>query len=899
MTDMGGLMHGPSPGGETQSTPMMAQYLEIKQAHPGNLLFYRMGDFYELFFADAEKASATLGIALTKRGKHLGEDIPMCGVPVHAAEHYLQKLIRAGHRVAICEQMEDPLEAKKRGSKSVVKRDVIRLVTPGTLTEDTLLDATASNHLAALAALGTGEMAVAWCDISTGTMTVRGSSLTRLAADLAQVNPSEILVADKLLDDPRISAVLLESGIALSPLPASRFDSAAADHRLTTHYAVASLDAFGVFSRADVAALGALLEYITLTQVGHVPYLRRPRKINADGGLLIDAATRANLELARTQKGERKGSLLDVLTATVTSGGARLMQEWLSLPLADAQSINQRLDCVASFVVDERFSALLRDEVKVSPDLERSLARITGNRGGPRDLSAILAGMRQALRLAALLQGQDQLQGLPPQLQGLTRILAAAPHEIESRLGTALSAELPLLVRDGGFVAKGFNRELDEARALRDDTRQVIANLQADYAESTGIRTLKVKHNNILGYFIEVTAQQDAVLRASDPDKRFFHRQTVANAVRFSTAELADLEQKIAMAASRTLAIELDLFNSFRILVTAHGATISSVAAALAELDVFLGLARIAVERRYVRPTVDDSSTFTIEQGRHPVVEAALQHQGERAFTANDCDLSAERKCLWLLTGPNMAGKSTFLRQNALIAIMAQIGCFVPATAAHIGIIDRVFSRVGAADDLARGRSTFMVEMVETAAIINQATPKSLVILDEIGRGTATFDGLSIAWAVLEHLHESNRCRALFATHYHELTALAASLPQLACATMKVKEWKGDIIFLHEVLAGAADRSYGLQVAKLAGLPDSIINRAREVLAKLESHRNQQPALDIAADLPLFAFAEPKSPQKEDRLRETLARLNPDDYTARDALALLYDLKILSADEQD
>lgn len=899
MTDMVVHMHGPGPASEPQATPMMAQYLEIKQAHPGNLLFYRMGDFYELFFADAEKAAATLGIALTKRGKYLGEDIPMCGVPVHAAEHYLQKLIRAGHRVAICEQMEDPAEAKKRGSKSVVKRDVVRLVTPGTLTEDTLLDAAASNHLACLVVLGTGETALAWCDISTGTLMVRGSLLARLATDLAQINPSEILFADRLLEDARFSALLRDSGIALSPLPASRFDSAAAEHRLAVHYAVGSLDAFGVFSRADIAALGALLDYITLTQVQQVPYLRRPRKIDPDGGLLIDSATRANLELSRTQRGDRKGSLLDVMTATVTSGGARLMQEWLSLPLADAKSINQRLDCVASFVADERLSALMRDEVKAAPDLERSLARITGNRGGPRDLAAILAGMRQALRLAELLQGQHQLQGLPEQLQALARTLATAPPEIETRLGAALAAELPLLARDGGFVAKGFNSELDEARTLRDDTRQVIANLQADYAEVTGIRTLKVKHNNILGYFIEVTAQQEAVLRASDPEKRFFHRQTVASAVRFSTSELADLEQKIAMAASRTLAIELDLFNSFCRLIISHGAVISSVAAALAELDVFLGLARIAMERRYVRPVVDDSSTFTIEQGRHPVVEAALLQQGERAFAPNDCDLSIERKCLWLLTGPNMAGKSTFLRQNALIAIMAQMGSFVPAASAHIGTIDRVFSRVGAADDLARGRSTFMVEMVETAAIINQATPRSLVILDEIGRGTATFDGLSIAWAVLEHLHETNRCRALFATHYHELTALAGSLPRLACATMKVKEWKGDIIFLHQVITGAADRSYGLQVAKLAGLPDSVISRARDVLNKLESHRNQQSALSLVDELPLFAFAEPHVSLKEDRLRAALARLNPDDYTARDALALLYELKSLSTDEQD
>jgi DNA mismatch repair protein MutS len=888
-------MHGPAPIAD--ATPMMAQYLEIKKSHPGSLLFYRMGDFYELFFGDAEKAAATLGIALTKRGKHMGEDIPMCGVPVHAADHYLQKLIRAGHRVAICEQMEDPAEAKKRGSKSVVKREVIRLVTPGTLTEDTLLDATASNHLACLAELGSGEISLAWCDISTGALSVRSTQIAKLAADLAQINPSEIIVADKALDDVRFADTLKESGVALSPLPASRFDSQAAEHRLKTHFSVGSLESFGAFGRADVAALGALLDYIIVTQVGKVPFLRRPRKVDADDGLVIDQATRANLELTRTLGGERKGSLLDVLTATATAGGARLLNDWLSLPLIDPGAINDRLDCVTVFASDDRFAALLKDEVRAAPDLERALARITGNRGGPRDLAVILKGLLQARRLGELLLGQERLQGLPTSLMRIARLLDSAPQEVTTQLDSALAPELPLLARDGGFIARGFDGELDEARALRDDTRQVIANLQARYAEISGIRSLKVKHNNILGYFVEVTAQQDAILRASDQDKIFFHRQTVASAVRFSTAELSELEQKIAVAASRAVAMELDLFKIFSVFVVTHSEAISTVASSLAELDVVLGLADIARTRRYVRPVVDASSAFVIEEGRHPVVEAALMAQGERAFTPNDCDLSADRKPLWLLTGPNMAGKSTFLRQNALIAIMAQIGSFVPASHAHIGTIDRVFSRVGAADDLARGRSTFMVEMVETAAIVNQATARSLVILDEIGRGTATYDGLSIAWAVLEHLHEVNACRALFATHYHELTALAANLSRLTCATMKVREWKGDIIFLHEVIPGAADRSYGLQVAKLAGLPDSVIVRAREVLKKLETHRNQQPALSFADELPLFAFHETQKPLKDDKLRDRLATLNPDDYAPRDALSILYELKKLSDDD--
>ncbi len=886
-------MHGPGSQ-PAEATPMMAQYLEIKKDHPDGLLFYRMGDFYELFFADAVAAAKTLGIALTRRGKHLGEDIPMCGVPVHAAETYLQKLIRAGHRVAICEQMEDPAEARKRGSKSVVQRQVTRLVTPGTLTEDALLSSDQRNHLASLVILGSGEIALAWADISTGEFVVMASDALRMPSDLARIAPSEVLLSDKLLEDQGVSRMLQEAGIAVSPLAASRFDSASAEHKLKSHFGVAALDAFGSFRRADIAALGTLLDYITLTQVGQVPYLRPPRKEEASHGLVIDAATRANLELTRTLQGERTGSLLHVLTATVTAAGTRALADMLARPLGDAVLINERLDCVQAFHADERFAALLHDEVKAAPDIERALARLTGNRGGPRDLAAIRDGIIASQRIRELLTGQAELRGLPPKLQDVATSLARAPAALSDVLMQGLAIDLPLFARDGGFVRPSFNAELDDNRKLRDDTRQVIAALQSEYAEASGVKSLKIKHNNILGYFIEVTAQQAEVLQVADTGKRFIHRQTIASAVRFTTTELADLEQRIAVAAGRTLALELDIFTRFVNDVCRAMADISAVAASLAEIDVYLAFAQLARQRRYVRPDVDNTLAFEISGGRHPVVEQALATQGARAFTPNDCDLSVERRRLWLLTGPNMAGKSTFLRQNALIAVMAQIGCYVPAEVAHIGVVDRLFSRVGAADDLARGRSTFMVEMVETAAILNQATSRSLVILDEIGRGTATFDGLSIAWAALEHLHETNRSRALFATHYHELTALAASLDGLSCATMKVKEWQGDIIFLHEVANGAADRSYGIQVAKLAGLPAGVIARATQVLQRLESHRNNQPALSIADDLPLFAQRLPEQPPtKPDMLREAVAALNPDDVSPRDALAHLYRLKSL------
>ncbi|MFT3673765.1 DNA mismatch repair protein MutS [Aestuariivirga sp.] len=878
-----------------RATPMMAQYLEIKKAHPGSLLFYRMGDFYEMFFSDAEAAAATLGIALTKRGKHLGEDIPMCGVPVHAVDHYLQKLIRHGHKVAICEQMEDPAEAKKRGSKSVVKRDVIRLITPGTITEETLLDTGSVNHLAALAWLkGTDELALAWCDISTGDLCVTVSDRARLASDLSRIAASELIIADSALDDPLIGRLAKECGAALSPLPLSRFDSSAAEHRLAQHFAVQSLSGFGAFARAETAALGALIDYIRITQVGQMPHLRPPRQDNPAQGLLIDAATRANLELTRTLSGERQGSLLATVDRTVTASGRRRLAALLGQPLADPAAIAARLDGVEALVAAEALRQGLRQALAAMPDMERALARLSANRGGPRDLAMMRDGLMAARAIAERLAGHGEL---PAIITADAGTIGAAPFALADTLAKALAAELPHLARDGGFIAAGFSPDLDEQRALRDDTRQVIAALQARYAEMTGLRTLRIKHNNILGYFIEVNAQQADAMQGAELPVKFQHRQSMAGAMRYSTPELMELEQKIAGASERALAIELSFFQDFARAILEARDAVSNCAAALASLDCLAALAELAARENYVRPSVDTSAAFDIKGGRHPVVEAALARAGETRFTPNDCALGGAHERIRLLTGPNMAGKSTFLRQNALIAILAQMGSFVPAQSAHIGVIDRLFSRVGAADDLARGRSTFMVEMVETAAILNQATPRSFVILDEIGRGTATFDGLSIAWAALEYLHEENRCRALFATHYHELNALTGTLASLAARTMAVKEWKGEIIFLHDVVKGAADRSYGIQAAKLAGLPQPVIARAFEVLKHLEQQRDEKPAGHFADDLPLFsvrAMAPPTAERAPDALRLRLAGLDPDQVSAREALNLLYELKALS-----
>ena len=886
----------PPADAAARPSPVMEQYIEIKATNPDSLLFYRMGDFYELFFEDAEVASRALGIVLTKRGKHLGRDIPMCGVPIHRADEYLHRLIALGHRVAVCEQLEDPAEARKRGSKSVVRRDVVRLVTPGTLTEDTLLDARRNNYLLAVVrarASAAGEdarFALAWIDISTGEFRIAECDRTGLAAEIARLEPSEIVVSDALYSDPEL-APYLRTLPAVTPLPRDVFDGATAERRLSDYFAVATTDAFGAMSRLELNAAAACITYVERTQLGKRPPLSPPLREAAGSTLSIDQATRSNLELVRTLAGERRGSLLAAIDRTVTPAGSRFLAQRLAAPLTDPALIARRFDAVATFLTDAVARQQIRQLLNAAPDLARALSRLVVGRGGPRDLAAIRDGIAAASEIARRL---DALTSQPAEIAEAVTALRRPDPAIAGDLGAALADELPLFKRDGGFVRTGYQDALDEARALRDESRKVIAQLQVGYADATGVRALKIRHNNVLGYFVEVTAQHGDKLMSAPLNARFIHRQTLAGQVRFTTTELGELEAKIANAADRALGLELEAFERLAAAVVAASDDIKAAAEALALLDVASSLAVLAVERVYVRPTIDRSLEFVIEGGRHPVVEQVLT--GE-PFVANDCNLSAESAAgkIWLLTGPNMAGKSTFLRQNALIAVLAQMGSFVPAKRATIGVLDRLFSRVGAADDLARGRSTFMVEMVETAAILNQAGPRSLVILDEIGRGTSTFDGLSIAWAAIEHLHEVNRCRALFATHFHELTALAAKLPRLHNATVRVKEWHGEVVFLHEVVPGAADRSYGFQVAKLAGLPASVIERAKVVLAKLEAEDRTTPRGGFD-DLPLFAAA-PQAGAPDPRhtaleaLIAALQALNPDEMSPRDALEALYALK--------
>jgi DNA mismatch repair protein MutS len=888
----------PEGGGGEKFSPVMAQYCAIKAQNPGSLLFYRMGDFYELFFEDAGIAARALGIVLTKRGKHEGRDIPMCGVPVERAEDYLNRLIGQGHRVAVCEQVEDPAEARRRGNKSIVRREVVRLVTPGTITEELLLDPVRANSLLAIARGSEPELALglASVDISTGAFIVAETSEAALEAEISRLDPAEIVAPEALCALPCLMRLARETKLPVTPLGCEAGAGPSAERRIKDFFGLAALEGLGSLSSAEIAAAAAVIFYIERTQFSARPALSLPTRLAQGAQMEIDAATRANLELTRTLAGTREGSLLATIDKTVTAPGSRLLAERLAAPLTGPTEIACRLDAIAFFGGEPGLRKEVRACLKSAPDMTRALSRLALDRGGPRDLAALCAGIEAAKALALLL---DNTGRLPQELRQASEAAAEVNPVLATRLRNALAETLPLSRRDGGFVRTGHDSVLDELRALRDESRSVIAALQARYAALTETKQLKLKHNHFLGHFIEVPQAQGEKLLKPPHDAMFVHRQTMAGAMRFSTKELAELEAKIASAAEEALAREQTIFETLAALVLGEQAALKRLAATIAAIDVAAALAEMAEGLDWTRPAVDSSLAFEIEAGRHPVVEAALRMQG-LAFAGNGCELSGspgKGGKIAVVTGPNMAGKSTYLRQNALIAILAQMGSFVPAKRAHIGIVDKLYSRVGAADDLARGRSTFMVEMIETAAILNQANERSLVILDEIGRGTATFDGLSIAWAVIEHLHEKNRARALFATHFHELTRLAEKLDRLVNLTVRVTDWNGEVVFLHEIVPGAADRSYGIQVAKLAGLPAPAVSRAKELLAEFEAAERLSHADRQVADLPLFTAASPPSPQR-DILGPALDAIDPDELSPRAAHEALYKLKKLRAEER-
>ena len=872
------FMTGKLQGDSAAATPMMAQYFALKAQAPDCLLFYRMGDFFELFFDDAKAASACLDIALTARGEHGGNAVPMCGVPAHSAEIYLARLIKAGHRVAIAEQTETPAEAKKRGSKSLVARGIVRVVTAGTLTEETLLDARAANWLVALAEVG-GEIGLAAADISTGRFEISVIAPHALDAELARLSAAEI-VAPEGWDAAPANAW---------SAPAASFNSVHAEARLKKLFGVATLDGFGGFSRAELAAAGGLLAYLERAGQGTLPFLQLPHRRATSDHMLIDAATRESLELTLTAGGARKGSLLDAIDRTVTGAGARLLAGDISAPLSEKPAIEARLDLVTLFVEDGGLRERLRTRLRQIPDISRALGRLVAGRGGPRDLALLRDGLSEGATLRDLLAALPQ----PPQLLiDLLPRLAGHGALIEL-LMRALVPAPPLDASDGGYIAEGYDAALDDLRNAGSDGRRAIALLEARYRERTGIASLKIRHNNVLGYHVEVSARHADPLMAADSG--FTHRQTLAGVVRFNAADLHEQAMRVTQAGAHAIAAEAAHLEELTRAALDRTAQIAATADALARLDVAAAVAERAIEGGWCRPAIQDHACFEIEGGRHPVVEAAVTAAGER-FVANDLKLDPDRR-LWLVTGPNMGGKSTFLRQNALIAVLAQAGSYVPASSARIGLVDRLFSRVGASDNLARGRSTFMVEMVETAAILAQATERSFVILDEVGRGTSTYDGLAIAWAVVEAVHDINRCRCLFATHYHELTRLAERLDALSLHHVRAREWKGDLVLLHEVTEGPADRSYGLAVAKLAGLPPAVVSRASAVLKKLEAGRAATGGLAAGLDdLPLFAAAATVEAPKPDPLREAIERAQPDALSPREALDLLYELKRIAAE---
>ncbi len=864
------------------STPMVAQWRRLKEAHPEALLFFRMGDFYELFFADAVAAAPALEVALTRRGKDRGEEVPMCGVPVHAVETYLHRAIRKGFKVAVCEQIEDPAEARKRGGKALVERDVIRLVTPGTLTEDALLDPLQHNWLAAVA-IERDRAAIARVDLSTGRFETEALAKDMLAAALARLAPAELLAPTERLQEALFARQLREVTDRVTPIAQVRFDPAVGRRILTSRFGVADLAPFGDFERAEIGAAGALVDYLELTQKSGSFHLAEPVRIDDSTLLQIDPATRRSLELLRGPDGARSGSLLGAVDRTTSAIGARLLARWIAEPAASLEVIRPRTDKVAALVEDDRLRAELRAILAGMPDPERPLARLAAMRGGPRDLLALGDAAERAGRAAI------RLQDAPECFAALRKDLAGL-EPFARRLLDTLNEPAPSRVDDGGLLRPGVDAEYDRLVSMRDAGRAHLDSFERRLKEETGIGNLKVRHNNMLGWYVEVAAAQEGRVPAS-----FVRRQGLAGAVRFTTPELQALERALGEAAEGAHARERTIYAELCGMALAEAGRLRLAASALAELDVTAGLAQLARDGGWVRPDLVEEPVFAIRGGRHPVVEAALAATGE-AFVANDCDLAPDQR-LWLLTGPNMAGKSTFLRQNALIVVLAQAGSFVPAEEARIGIVDRLFSRVGAADDLARGRSTFMVEMLETSTILARATERSLVVLDEIGRGTSTWDGLSIAWAVVEHLHDKVRCRGLFATHYHELTHLGASLPRLSLHRVKVKEWQGSIVFLHEIASGVAESSYGIHVAALAGLPKPVLKRARDVLARLERNEARGTAARLADDLPLLALLQEPPDEREeagpapDPVRDLLDGVDPDTLAPKAALELIYRLK--------
>ncbi|MDC0073579.1 DNA mismatch repair protein MutS [Alphaproteobacteria bacterium] len=867
-----------------EATPMIAQYLSIKSDYQETLLFYRMGDFYELFFDDAVIASSILDIHLTKRGKYKGKDIPMCGVPYHSSDSYLSKLITKGWKVAICEQINDKKEVINKSLKNLIKREVVRVITPGTLTEESILDSKSNNYLASISLKG-NICGVAWIDISTGDFFTLFTEINNLAANISQIDPCELIIEESLSKNSDFFSIIESYPITIIANNKENYKSF--EKKICDIYNIKTIEIFGNFEDIEISASCKLINYISLTQKSKVPKFRPLKSKSLNKSMVIDKATKRNLEIITNMDGDKEGSLLNIVDNTLTAAGARLLKYNLNFPLTDSKKINNQLDVIEFFNNSNDLRDLIRSSLAKVGDMERSLSRLSFDRGGPKDLAIIRDSYKEIINIKNYL---DELN-IPILLRNRNDSFISN-LEIINQLDRSIIQNPPYTVREGGFILKGYNQELDKLVYLKEYNKKNIVSLEKAYSEKTKISNLKIRNNNVLGYFIEITNKNKKKI-TEDLDSKdqeiFVHRQTTANVSRFTTIELSNLEGAISNATEKVKKIENNIFENLRFKVLSNSEKILDFAEAIAQIDFWSSLSVVSEKERYTRPIIDDSFHFSIESGRHPIVESSLRISGEKSFIPNDCNLSDKK--IWLVTGPNMAGKSTFLRQNALITILAHIGSFVPAKKAHIGVIDRLFSRIGAADDIARGHSTFMVEMVETATILNQATNKSLVILDEIGRGTATYDGLSIAWATIEYLHEVNKTRALFATHYHELVKLEKKLKYLLSVTMKIKEWKDKIVFLHEVIPGFSKKSYGISVAELAGLPEVVIKRSKVILSKLESQKVTKNNI-IDEQLPLFIKKLNKNENKEgEKIKDLISKINPNEISPKTALEYIYKLK--------
>ncbi len=870
---------------DTQNlTPAMRQYMHFKSQYPEAVLLFRMGDFYETFYDDAQVCARVLGIALTSRNSKSDNPIPLAGIPYHALDNYLGKLVRAGHKVAICEQVEDPAQAK-----GIVKRDVVRLITPGTLTEDSLLEESKGNYLAALCLGNKTDLnapaGLAWIELSTGAFYAQVMERRFVLDELARVRPAECLVSDDLDADQRKFTHEIRdlAGCVLTHRPGWGFDTHQGHETLKKHFGVASLEGFG-FTKPDLslAAAGVILDYLTETQKVALDHIGTLRKVGRETFLQLDQATLRSLEVERTiRDGSIHGSLLGALDQTRTSMGARKLRLWVCYPLCQLEPIQKRQDAVAELVQMDALRDQLRDALKEITDIERIATRISTGRAVPRDLLGLHQALSQIPRLRDILK-----ECASPMLTQLTE--RCDPMEkLTQLIDSAISPEAGLSIRDGGIIRTGYHAEIDRLRNLSQDGQAWLASYQKKLIEETGINMLKVGFNRVFGYYVEVSH-----LHSEKLPPGFVRKQTLKNAERYITDELKRYESEALTAEQRCKDLEEQLFNEVRREAAGHTLRLQQVAEAVATVDVLAGLAHIARHRNYCRPEIHHERDMDIREGRHPVLDVSLGSQ----FVPNDVALGRTSGDLAVITGPNMAGKSTYIRQTALLALMAHMGSYIPARSAHIGLVDRIFTRVGASDELTRGQSTFMVEMIETANIVNNATDRSLVILDEVGRGTSTYDGLSLAWAITEHIATRIRCRTLFATHYHEITELADLLDNVKNYNVSVREWKDEVVFLHKIIEGRTDKSYGIHVARLAGIPREVIRRANEILdelesnfsreahtrrigGKLEKHRNED------GQMLLFDLSPP------DPILDKLRTVDLNNLTPMQAINLLHEIK--------